>query len=92
MRRPRRNHSPKFNARVAVEGDPWGEDDCRDRRAPRGASNAGNELERRGVGEARGDIWRRENSNRDEKEGIRELHAKTGELTVEREFLEGPLA
>ena len=36
-------------------------------------------------------IFGGESSGRDEKERIRELHAKIGELTVEREFLEGAL-
>ena len=36
-------------------------------------------------------IFGADNSSRDEKERIRELHAKIGELTVERDFLEGAL-
>ena len=36
-------------------------------------------------------IFGGENYGREEKERIRELHAKIGELTVERDFLEGAL-
>ena len=36
-------------------------------------------------------IFGGESCGRDEKERVRELHTKIGELTVERDFLEGAL-
>jgi transposase len=90
MRKPRRNHSAKFKAQVALE-------------AIRGEKTIAEIAAHHEVHATQVTSWKNEvleklvwifggeNSSRDEKEGIRELHAKIGELTVEREFLEGAL-
>lgn len=90
MRKPRRNHSAKFKAQVALEAI-RGEKTIAEIAAhhevhPTQVTSWKNEVLEKLVG-----IFGGENSNRDEKERIRELHAKIGELTVERDFLEGAL-
>jgi transposase len=90
MRKPRRNHSAKFKAQVALEAI-RGEKTIAEIAAhhevhPTQVTSWKNEVLERLVG-----IFGGENSSRDEKERIRELHAKIGELTVERDFLEGAL-
>jgi transposase len=90
MRKPRRNHSAKFKAQVALEAI-RGEKTIAEIAAhhevhPTQVTSWKNEVLEKLVG-----IFGGENSSRDEKERIRELHAKIGELTVEREFLEGAL-
>jgi transposase len=90
MRKPRRNHSAKFKAQVALEAI-RGEKTIAESAAhhevhPTQVTSWKNEVLERLVG-----IFGGENSSRDEKERIRELHAKIGELTVERDFLEGAL-
>ena len=78
MRKPRRNHSAKFKAQVALE-------------AIRGEKTIAEIGAHHEVLENLAGIFGGENCGRDEKERIRELHAKLGELTVERDFLEGVL-
>lgn len=90
MRKPRRNHSAKFKAQVALEAI-RGEKTIAEIAAhhdvhPTQVTSWKNEVLEKLVG-----IFGGENSSRDEKERIRELHAKIGELTVERDFLEGAL-
>jgi transposase len=90
MRKPRRNHSAKFKAQVALEAI-RGEKTIAQIAAhhevhPTQVTSWKNEVLEHLVG-----IFGGENSARDEKERIRELHAKIGELTVERDFLEGAL-
>jgi transposase len=90
MRRPRRNHSPKFKAQVALEAI-RGEKTIAEIAAhhevhPTQVTSWKNEVLEKLVG-----IFGGESANRDEKERVRELHAKIGELTVERDFLEGAL-
>jgi len=90
MRKPRRNHSAKFKAQVALEAI-RGEKTIAEIAAhhevhPTQVTSWKNEVLEKLVG-----IFGGENFSRDEKERIRELHAKIGELTVERDFLEGAL-
>ena len=90
MRKPRRNHSAKFKAQVALEAI-RGEKTIAEIAAhhevhPTQVTSWKNEVLEKLAG-----IFGGENCGRDEKERIRELHAKIGELTVERDFLEGAL-
>ena len=90
MRKPRRNHSAKFKAQVALE-------------AIRGEKTIAEIAAHHEVHATQVTSWKNEvlanlagifggeSCGRDEKERIRELHAKIGELTVERDFLEGAL-
>jgi len=82
MRKPRRNHSAKFKAQVALEAI-RGEKTVAEIAAhhevhPTQVTSWKNEVLEKLVG-----IFGGENSSRDEKERIRELHAKIGELTVQ---------
>jgi transposase-like protein len=90
MRRPRRNHSAKFKAQVALEAI-RGEKTIAQIAAhhevhPTQVTSWKNEALEKLSG-----IFGGESVDRDERERIRELHAKIGELTVERDFLEGAL-
>jgi len=90
MRRPRRNHSTTFKARLALE-------------AIRGEKTVAEIAAHHEVHPNQVTSWKTELLENaasifggnaiaaDGKERIRELHAKIGELTVERAFLEGAL-
>jgi transposase len=90
MRRPRRNHSAAFKARVALE-------------AIRGEKTVAEIAGHHEVHANQVTSWKTELLQNaasifggnaiaaDGKERIRELHEKIGELTVERDFLEGAL-
>jgi transposase len=91
MKRSRRNHSPKFKARVALE-------------ALRGEATLSQLASRHGVHANQIGTWRKqllehagevfENGNpvaEDAERRIRDLQAKVGELTMERDFLAGAL-
>jgi transposase-like protein len=90
MRRPRRNHSAKFKAQVALE-------------AIRGEKTIAEIATHHEVHPNQVTSWKNQalenlagifgeaNVVSDDRERIRELHAKIGELTVERDFLEGAL-
>jgi len=90
MRKPRRNHSAAFKARVALE-------------AIRGEKTIAEIAAHHEVHPNQVTSWRSqllENAAAtfggnalaaDGRERIRELHEKIGELTVERDFLEGAL-
>ena len=90
MRKPRRNHSPAFKARVALE-------------AIRGEKTVAQIAAHHEVHPNQVTSWKAqllENAAgifgdqaiaADGKERIRELHEKIGELTVERDFLSGAL-
>ena len=90
MRKPRRNHSPAFKARVALE-------------AIRGEKTVAEIAAHHEVHPNQVTMWKTqllENAAAvfggtaiaaDGKERVRELHEKIGELTVERDFLEGTL-
>jgi transposase-like protein len=88
MRRPRRNHSAAFKARVALE-------------AIRGEKTVAEIAAHRAVRPNQVTSWETqllqnaaavfgaEGLAADDKERIRELHEKLGELTVERDLLKG---
>jgi transposase len=90
MRKPRRNHSPAFKARVALE-------------AIRGEKTIAQIAAHHEVHPNQVTTWKAELLENaatifggnvlaaDGRERIRELHEKIGELTVERDFLEGAL-
>ena len=90
MRKPRRNHSAKFKAQVALE-------------ALRGEKTIAEIAAHHEVHPTQVTSWKNQvlenlaglfggnSSSGDDKERIRDLHAKIGELTVERDFLEGAL-
>jgi transposase len=90
MRRPRRNHSAKFKAQVALE-------------AIRGEKTIAQIAAHHQVHANQVTSWKNQALENlsgifggdvrasEDQERIRELHAKIGELTVERDFLEGAL-
>jgi transposase-like protein len=90
MKKPRRNHSPAFKARVALE-------------AIRGEKTIAQIAAHHEVHPNQVTMWKAELLENaatifggnvlaaDGRERIRELHEKIGELTVERDFLEGAL-
>jgi len=91
MKRSRRNHSSKFKAKVALE-------------ALRGEATLVELAQRHGVHPNQIATWRRQllehaaevfdngTSGQEQTERlIRELHAKIGEITMERDFLSGAL-
>ena len=90
MRRRRRNHSAKFKAQVALEAI-RGEKTIAQIAAhhevhPNQVTAWRSELLEKAAAIFGGDAQAHEG-----KERIRELHAKIGELTVERDFLDGAL-
>lgn len=87
MRRPRRNHSPAYKARVALE-------------ALRGEKTVAELAKQYDVHPTQVTAWKNELLQRSaemfggtaaeggaDAEKVRELHAKIGELSVERDFL-----
>jgi len=91
MKRSRRNHSPKFKARIALE-------------ALKGDATLAALASRHQVHATQISIWRKqllehagevfEHGNpaaEDAERRIRDLQAKVGELTMERDFLAGAL-
>jgi len=90
MKKPRRNHSAKFKAQVALE-------------AIRGEKTIAEIASHHQVHANQVTSWKNQVLENlagifggdavsgDDRERIRELHAKIGELTVERDFLEGAL-
>ena len=91
MKRSRRNHSPKFKARIALE-------------ALKGDATLAQIASRHGVHTTQIALWRKqllehagevfENGNpgaEDAERRIRDLQAKVGELVLENDFLSGAL-
>jgi len=90
MKKPRRNHSAAFKARVALE-------------ALRGEKTVAEIAAHHEVHATQVTAWKTQLLEKaagifggdalaaDSRERIRELHEKIGELTVERDFLEGAL-
>ena len=90
MKKLRRNHSAKFKAQVALE-------------AIRGEKTIAEISAHREVHPNQVTAWKNqalenleivfgaEPSSGEDREKVRELHAKIGELTVERDFLSGAL-
>ena len=90
MKKPRRNHSAKFKAQVALE-------------AIRGEKTVAEIAAHHEVHPNQVTSWKLqllenaaaifggEARSGEDREKLRELHAKIGELTVERDFLEGAL-
>jgi len=90
MKKPRRNHSAKFKAMVALEAI-RGEKTVAQIAAhhevhPNQVTSWKSQLLENAAG-----IFGGELAATDSREVIRELHAKVGELTMERDFLEGAL-
>jgi len=90
MRRPRRNHSAKFKAQVALEAI-RGEKTIAQIAAHHEVHPNQVTSWKSQVMENLAGIFGGEVSASEDKERIHELHAKIGELTVERDFLEGAL-
>jgi len=90
MRKPRRNHSPKFKALVALEairGDKTiAQIAAHHEVHPNQVTAWKNELLEKAAA-----VFGAEALAGDSKERIQELHAKIGELTVERDFLSSAL-
>lgn len=91
MKRPRRNHSPGFKAKVALDalrGDKTlAELATKHDVHPNQITAWKSQL----LAQA-GDIFAQGNTGHDDGEGrVRELHAKIGELTMERDFLSSVL-
>lgn len=90
MRKPRGKHSAAFKARIALEAI-RGEKTIAEIAAhhevhPNQVTTWKSQLLENAAAIFGGDVLAE-----DSKERIRELHAKIGELTVERDFLEGAL-
>ena len=90
MKKPRRNHSAAFKARVALEAI-RGEKTVAEIAAHHEVHPTQMAAWKSAAAGERGGDLRRRIAGRDGKERIRELHEKIGELTVERDFLEGAL-
>ena len=91
MKRSRRNHSPKFKARIALEA--LKEDATLAQLASRHGLHATQIAAwRKQLFEHAGEVFENGNPAADNAERrIRDLQAKVGELTMERDFLSGAL-
>ena len=91
-RRPRRNHTPAFKAKVALAAIK-GDQHCQACGAVRRAPQSDHIVE--GAARGRGCRCfrsRRRNGAAQPAVDVRSLHAKIGELTLENDFLEGALS
>jgi transposase len=87
MKRSRRNHSPKFKARVALEAL-RGEATLTELASRHGVHANQIALWRKQMLEHAGEVFDHGNPALDDAERqIRDLRAKVGELTMERDFL-----
>jgi transposase-like protein len=90
MRRPRRNHSPAFKAKVALaalQGDKTLTELAQQFDLH---PNQITQWKQRLL-QASAEVFARSDDGEDSEARIRELHAKIGELTMERDFLESGL-
>ena len=91
MKRSRRNHSPKFKARVALEAL-RGEVTLTELASRHGVHANQIALWRKQMLEHAGEVFDHDTPALDDAERqIRDLRAKVGELTMERDFLAGAL-
>ena len=92
-RRPRRNHTPAFKAKVALAADQGRSDTGSAGGAVRRSPQPDHDVESAagGRGCRRVRSWRRHRSRRTPAVDVKSLHAKIGELTLENDFLEGAL-
>ncbi len=91
MRKPRRNHSAAFKARVALEAIRGEKTVARDCGPPRGPCDPGERPGRRSCWRTLAAVFGGDVLAADGKERIRELQAKIGQLTMENDFLESAL-
>jgi len=87
MRKPRRNHSAAFKARVALEAIRGEKTVAEIAAHHEGTSQPGDEAGGRNCWRTRPRSFGGNALAADGRERIRELHEKIGELTVERDFL-----
>lgn len=91
MRRPRRNHSAAFKARIALEAI-RGEKTLAELAAQHDVHANQIAAWKRELLEGAGKVFGTEGGeNAAEQEKIRELHEKIGQLTMERDFLSNAL-
>jgi transposase len=90
MRKPRRNHSAAFKAHVALEAI-RGEKTVAEIAAHHEVHATQVTAWKTQLLESAAGVFGGEAVAADEREKIRELHAKIGELTVERDFLDNAL-
>lgn len=87
MKRKRRNQSRGVQGEGGPGGDAGGSDPGRVGRAVRSPSQPNPGLEEAAAGRCAADFRKRQPEGKDPEAEIKELHAKIGQLTMERDFL-----